>query len=83
MERCESYSAQGDHLGAGLTAAMYRAKATAETENIVYGLSGWDVRVEDMEQIYMDWRSWQQAGKNMNSIHTLVCGSDNDERDNI
>ena len=52
MDRAESYSAQGGPLGAEVMAALYRAKATAETVNIMYGLSGRDVRVEDMEQVY-------------------------------
>ncbi|MCH5337385.1 MAG: pyruvate ferredoxin oxidoreductase [Acetatifactor sp.] len=53
MDRAESYSAQGGPLGAEVTAALYRAKATAETVNIMYGLSGRDVKVEDMEEVYM------------------------------
>ena len=57
MDRCESYSAQGGPLGAELTAAMYRAKVTAETVNIVYGLSGRDVTVEDMERVFADLQS--------------------------
>ena len=52
MDRSESYSSQGGPLGAEVTAALYRAKATAETVNIMYGLSGRDVKVEDMEQVY-------------------------------
>ena len=52
MDRAESYSSQGGPLGAEVTAALYRAKAAAETVNIMYGLSGRDVRVEDMEQVY-------------------------------
>lgn len=63
MDRCESYSAQGGPLGAELTAAMYRAKVTAETVNIVYGLSGRDVRVEDMEQVYTDLMKMAEEGK--------------------
>lgn len=63
MDRCESYSGEGGPLGAELTAAMYRAKVTAETVNIVYGLSGRDVRVEDMEQVYADLRSMAEEGK--------------------
>lgn len=63
MDRCESYSGQGGPLGAELTAAMYRAKATAETVNIVYGLSGRDVRVEDMEKVYGDLREMAEGGK--------------------
>ncbi len=52
MDRAESYSAQGGPLGAEVTAALYRAQAVSKTVNIVYGLSGRDVRVEDMENVY-------------------------------
>ena len=52
MDRSESYSTQGGPLGAELTAAMYRAKCTAETVNIMYGLSGRDVKVEDIEGVF-------------------------------
>ena len=54
MDRCEGYNATGGPLGAELTAALYRVKATAETVNIVYGLSGRDVKVSDIEQVYAD-----------------------------
>jgi pyruvate ferredoxin oxidoreductase alpha subunit len=52
MDRSEGYNAVGGPLGAEVTAALYRAKCQAETVNIMYGLSGRDVRVEDIEQIY-------------------------------
>lgn len=52
MDRCEGYNAVGGPLGAELTAALYRAKATAETVNIIYGLSGRDVKVEDVKEVY-------------------------------
>lgn len=54
MDRSESYSTQGGPLGAELTAAMYRGKCTAETVNIMYGLSGRDVKVEDIEGVFAD-----------------------------
>lgn len=54
MDRCESYSANGGPLGAGLMAALYRNKNKAEVINIVYGLSGRDVRVEDFEKVFED-----------------------------
>jgi len=54
LDRAESYSGNGGPLGAEVTAALYRAKCTAETVNMVYGLSGRDVRVEDMEKVYED-----------------------------
>ena len=40
-----------------------RAKATAETVNIVYGLSGRDVRVEDMMQVYEDLKGLAEGRK--------------------
>ena len=52
MDRSESYNAVGGPLGAEVTAALYRAKAHAEVINIMYGLSGRDVRVEDIEQLF-------------------------------
>lgn len=52
MDRCEGYNAVGGPLGAELTAALYRAKAAAETVNIIYGLSGRDVKVEDVKEVY-------------------------------
>ncbi len=52
MDRAEGYNATGGPLGAELTAAMYRAKVTAETVNIIYGLSGRDVRVADVEEVF-------------------------------
>lgn len=54
MDRCEGYNAVGGPLGAELTAALYHVKATAEVVNIVYGLSGRDVRVSDIEKVYDD-----------------------------
>ncbi len=62
MDRAESYSANGGPLGAEVTAALYRGKATAETVNIMYGLSGRDVKVEDMEMVY-GWLEKMAAGE--------------------
>ena len=52
MDRSEGYNAVGGPLGAEVTAALYRAKAQAEVVNIMYGLSGRDVRVEDLEELF-------------------------------
>lgn len=52
MDRSEGYNAVGGPLGAEVTAALYHAKSQAEVVNIMYGLSGRDVRVEDMEQVF-------------------------------
>ncbi len=53
MDRCEGYNATGGPLGAELTAALYRTKAGAEVINIIYGLSGRDVRISDVEEVYV------------------------------
>lgn len=52
MDRAEGYNATCGPLGAELTAALYRKKITTETVNIIYGLSGRDVRVADVEEVY-------------------------------
>ncbi len=52
MDRAESYSGNGGPLGAELMAAMYRAGNEAVAVNIVYGLSGRDITVEDFEGVY-------------------------------
>ena len=62
MDRCEGYSANGGPLGAELTAALYRAKSTAEVINLVYGLSGRDLRVEDVEKIYENLQDISENG---------------------
>ena len=52
LDRSEGYNSVGGPVGAEVTAAMYRAKCQAETVNIIYGLSGRDVRVSDVERVY-------------------------------
>ena len=52
FDRCESYSANGGPLGAELMAAMYRNKKQAETVNYIYGLSGRDLTVEQVEETF-------------------------------
>ena len=52
MDRSEGYNAVGGPLGAEVSAALYHAKSQAEVINIMYGLSGRDVRVEDLEEVF-------------------------------
>lgn len=52
LDRSEGYNASGGPLGAEVGAALFRAKSKAETVNIIYGLSGRDVRVEDLETVF-------------------------------
>lgn len=52
MDRSEGYNATGGPLGAEVTAAMFRAKSRAEIVNIIYGLSGRDVKVSDIVRLF-------------------------------
>lgn len=54
MDRAEGYSNHGGPLGADVMSALFRARSRALATNIVYGLGGRDVRVEDMEQVFAD-----------------------------
>lgn len=54
MDRAEGYTNHGGPLGADVMAALFRARSTAHAINIVYGLGGRDVRVEDMEKVFAD-----------------------------
>lgn len=54
MDRAEGYSNHGGPLGADVMAALFRAKSSAHAVNIVYGLGGRDVRVEDMEDVFKE-----------------------------
>lgn len=54
MDRAESYTNHGGPLGADVMAALFRAKSAAHAINIVYGLGGRDVRVEDMEKVFAE-----------------------------
>lgn len=54
MDRAEGYSNHGGPLGADVMAALFCAKSSAHAVNIVYGLGGRDVRVEDMEDVFKE-----------------------------
>ena len=54
MDRAEGYSNHGGPLGADVMAALFRARSAALAANIIYGLGGRDVRMEDMEQVFED-----------------------------
>jgi pyruvate ferredoxin oxidoreductase alpha subunit len=64
MDRCESYSGNGGPLGAELGAALFASKSKAEVINVVYGLSGRDVRVEDVEKVFADLADIAANGNN-------------------
>jgi pyruvate ferredoxin oxidoreductase alpha subunit len=52
MDRSEAFSTNGGPVGAETMQAMYTAGCTAKTINIMYGIGGRDVRVEDMVGVY-------------------------------
>ena len=54
LDRAEGFTNHGGPLGADVMAALFRARSTALATNIIYGLGGRDVRVEDMEQVFAD-----------------------------
>ena len=54
MDRAEGYTNHGGPLGADVMAALFRARSTPHAINIVYGLGGRDVRVEDMEKVFVE-----------------------------
>ena len=54
MDRAESYSSNGGPIAAELGAALFKYKSKAEVLNLMYGLSGRDITVEDFEDIYKD-----------------------------
>lgn len=62
FDRCESYSANGGPLAAELEAALYRNKNTCEVINYVYGLSGRDLTVEQVETVYSELEAAAEHG---------------------
>lgn len=52
MDRSESFSTQGGPLISEVSAALFKAKAKAETVGYMYGLGGRDITVEMFEEIF-------------------------------
>lgn len=52
MDRCESFSTNGGPVGAETMQAMYVHGCTAKAINIMYGIGGRDVTVDDMKGVY-------------------------------
>jgi pyruvate ferredoxin oxidoreductase alpha subunit len=63
MDRADSLSSQGGPMGAEVMGALYRAKNTADTINIIYGLGGRDVTVESMEDVYNELERIDKTGE--------------------
>jgi pyruvate ferredoxin oxidoreductase alpha subunit len=54
LDRSEGFSGFGGPLGAEVRAALYGRADGLKTINIIYGLGGRDVRVEDFEDLYTE-----------------------------
>lgn len=52
MDRSEGYNTMGGPVGSDVFAALFKEKVNAQAVNIFYGLSGRDVRVDDMIDVY-------------------------------
>lgn len=52
MDRSESFSTNGGPLGAETMQAMYRSGCIAKTIDIMYGIGGRDITVDDMKGVY-------------------------------
>ena len=52
MDRSEAFSTNGGPVGAETMQAMYTARCTALTIDIMYGIGGRDVTVDDMINVY-------------------------------
>lgn len=63
MDRSEAFSTNGGPLGAETMQAMYTAKCTALTIDIMYGIGGRDVRVEDMINVYETLKNIAETGE--------------------
>lgn len=71
FDRCESYSANGGPLGSELMAAMYRNKNTAETVNYIYGLSGRDLTVDQVEATFEELMKVAEEGTSGNAYRYI------------
>ncbi|MGN0458483.1 MAG: pyruvate ferredoxin oxidoreductase [Eubacterium sp.] len=63
MDRTESYNDVCGPIGADVTTALYRASLHPQVMNIVYGLGGRDVKVEDIEGVYEKLEEAVKKGK--------------------
>lgn len=62
MDRAEGYTNHGGPLGADVMAALFRARSQALAVNYIYGLGGRDVRVEDIEHIFVALKQIAEVG---------------------
>ena len=63
MDRSEAFSTNGGPLGAETMQAMYTGKCDALAIDIMYGIGGRDVRVEDMINVYETLKDIAKTGE--------------------
>lgn len=63
MDRSEAFSTNGGPLGAETMQAMYTGKCDALAIDIMYGIGGRDVRVEDMMNVYETLKDIAKTGE--------------------
>ena len=63
MDRSEAFSTNGGPVGAETMQAMYTAGCTAKAINIMYGIGGRDVTVDDMKGVYKTLRDIAKTGE--------------------
>ena len=63
MDRSEAFSTNGGPLGAETMQAMYTGKCDALAIDIMYGIGGRDVRVEDMINVYETLKDITKTGE--------------------
>ncbi|MEG0750641.1 MAG: pyruvate ferredoxin oxidoreductase [Oscillospiraceae bacterium] len=63
MDKCDSFSSCGGPIGADMRAALYANHVYIETQNLIYGLGGRDVRIDDFYEVFDDMRSGRHSDK--------------------
>jgi len=80
FDRAEGYNANGGAIGAELTTALFKDKSTASVVNIIYGLSGRDVKTSDIERVYEKLEKLAQ-GENVFGEYPYLGLRSNDPQD--
>lgn len=79
MDRAESFSTQGGPLGAETMQAMYTGRCTALAIDIMYGIGGRDVTVDDMKNVYATLKNIAVTGET-GDVYRYMGLRDKEER---
>ena len=63
MDRSEAFSTNGGPVGAETMQAMYTAGCSAKAINIMYGIGGRDVTIDDMKGVYETLKEIARTGE--------------------